>query len=242
MTTTSPRLTRVSQARPRRCGRLRRAHHHRQRGLRGPRLRRQPEPGLRQARRHDVRHRLRRRDHRDLRQRHDLRPRRRRRGDVRHRRRHGVRRLRGRRDLHRQWHGPGPRRGGRRLRHGRHRERPGQRGRGRRRPARRGGQRHPDQPTPARTCPTARTRLYGGDGNDYLNGYEGIDWVEGQAGDDSLESHEVAPAYDHLVGGQGKDRFAVKDAVEHDSAHRDDVDVDNFDVAVTNKNAADTFH
>jgi len=84
--------------------------------------------------------------------------------------------------------------------------------------------------------------LYGGDGNDYLNGYEGVDWVEGQAGDDTLESHEATPAYDHLVGGQGKDKFAVKDAVEHDQAHRDDVDVDNFDSPVTNKNAADTIH
>lgn len=84
--------------------------------------------------------------------------------------------------------------------------------------------------------------LYGGDGNDYLNGYEGSDWVEGQYGDDTLESHEAAPAYDHLVGGQGKDRFAVKDVIEHDAAHGDHVDVDNFDVAVTNKNAADTIH
>lgn len=84
--------------------------------------------------------------------------------------------------------------------------------------------------------------LYGGDGNDYLNGYEGVDWLEGQAGNDMLESHEVTPAYDHLVGGQGTDSFAVKDVIEHDQAHRDDVDVDNFDNPVTNKNAADTFH
>lgn len=84
--------------------------------------------------------------------------------------------------------------------------------------------------------------LYGGDGNDYLNGYEGSDWVEGQFGDDTLESHEVTPAYDHLVGGQGKDRFAVKDVIEHDAAHRDHVDVDNFDSPVTNKNATDTIH
>lgn len=84
--------------------------------------------------------------------------------------------------------------------------------------------------------------LYGGDGNDYLNGYEGVDWVEGQYGDDTIESHEVTPAYDHLVGGQGKDKFAVKDAIEHSAANRDNVDVDNFDPAVTNKNAEDTFH
>lgn len=40
----------------------------------------------------------------------------------------------------------------------------------------------------------------------------------------------------------GKDKFAVKDAFEHNQANRDDVDKDNFDFAVTNKNAADTFH
>lgn len=84
--------------------------------------------------------------------------------------------------------------------------------------------------------------LYGGDGHDYLNGYEGSDWLEGQYGDDTLESHEANPVYDHLVGGQGKDKFAVKDVTEHDAAHRDDVDVDHFDYAVTNKNATDTFH
>lgn len=41
---------------------------------------------------------------------------------------------------------------------------------------------------------------------------------------------------------EGKDKFAVKDAFEHNQANRDDVDKDNFDFAVTNKNAADTFH
>ena len=84
--------------------------------------------------------------------------------------------------------------------------------------------------------------LYGGDGNDWLNGYEGNDWLEGQFGDDTLESHEITPVYDHFSGGQGKDKFAVKDAIEHNQANRDDVDLDNFDSAVTNKNAADTFH
>ena len=84
--------------------------------------------------------------------------------------------------------------------------------------------------------------LYGGDGNDYLNGYEGIDQVEGQFGDDTLESHEVTPVRDNLVGGQGKDKFAVKDAIEHNATNRDDVQIDNFDYAVTNKNAADTIH
>jgi len=84
--------------------------------------------------------------------------------------------------------------------------------------------------------------LYGGDGNDYLNGYEGFDQVEGQFGDDTLESHEVTPVRDNLVGGQGKDKFAVKDAIEHNQVNRDDVQVDNFDYPVTNKNAADTIH
>ncbi len=57
-----------------------------------------------------------------------------------------------------------------------------------------------------------------------------------------IQSNEVNPVYDHLVGGQGKDSFAVKDAIEHNQANRDNVDIDNFDIAVTNKNAADTFH
>jgi len=90
--------------------------------------------------------------------------------------------------------------------------------------------------------PDGSDELYGGDGDDWLNGYEGIDWVAGQGGDDTLESHEVTPVLDHLLGGQGKDRFAVRDVIEHDHAHRDNVDVDNFDLAVTDKNAADTFH
>ena len=84
--------------------------------------------------------------------------------------------------------------------------------------------------------------LYGGDGNDTLNGGEGGDQVEGQFGDDTLESHEVNPVRDNLVGGQGKDKFAVKDTFEHNAVNRDDVQKDNFDFAVTNKNAADTIH
>ncbi len=34
---------------------------------------------------------------------------------------------------------------------------------------------------------------------------EGVDWVEGQGGDDMIQSTEVNPAYDHIVGGTGKD-------------------------------------
>lgn len=40
----------------------------------------------------------------------------------------------------------------------------------------------------------------------------------------------------------GKDSFAVKDAIEHNQANRDNVDIDNFDNPVVNKNAADTTH
>ncbi len=84
--------------------------------------------------------------------------------------------------------------------------------------------------------------LYGGDGNDTLNGGEGGDQVEGQFGDDTLDSHEVNPVRDNLVGGQGKDKFATKDTIEHNSVNRDDVQVDHFDFDPINKNAADTFH
>lgn len=59
--------------------------------------------------------------------------------------------------------------------------------------------------------------IRGEESNDYLNRYEGVDWLEGQFGDDTLYSKEVTPSYD-------------------------DVDVDNFDYAVTSKNAEDTFH
>ena len=84
--------------------------------------------------------------------------------------------------------------------------------------------------------------LYGGYGNDYLNAGEGIDWVEGQGDNDQIQSTEVNPAYDHIVGGTGKDSFAVKDFVEHNQANRDNVDIDYFDNKITNKNAFDTTH
>ncbi|WP_188110610.1 hypothetical protein [Aeromicrobium ginsengisoli] len=41
---------------------------------------------------------------------------------------------------------------------------------------------------------------------------------------------------------KGKDKFATKDTIEHNAVNRDDVQVDNFDFAPINKNAADTFH
>ncbi len=42
--------------------------------------------------------------------------------------------------------------------------------------------------------------------------------------------------------GQGKDKFATKDAIEHNQVNRDDVQVDFFDFDLINQNAADTFH
>jgi Ca2+-binding RTX toxin-like protein len=83
--------------------------------------------------------------------------------------------------------------------------------------------------------------ILGGDGNDYLNGYEGKDDLNGNAGDDIFASHEANPVRDHFTGGTGVDTFDVKDAFEHDYAHRDVVDNDNLDKPVV-KNTNDSVH
>ena len=84
--------------------------------------------------------------------------------------------------------------------------------------------------------------LLGGDRNDFLAGYEGHDYHHGGYGDDTLESHEIVPVRDNFVGGQDKDTFKVKDTIEHNFVNRDDVQNDNFDYPVTNKNANDWIH
>ena len=84
--------------------------------------------------------------------------------------------------------------------------------------------------------------LLGGDGNDFLAGYEGHDNHHGGYGDDTMESHEIVPVRDNFVGGLDKDTFKVKDTIEHSFVNRDDVQKDNFDYPVTNKNANDWIH